>query len=486
MPRHQTTETSIAHDSIKPAVSRRNFLVAGGLGFCGLHVPSLVQAAGSNAAAGGRKPAKSTILIWLSGGASHIDTWDMKPHAPAEYRGPFQPIQTSAPGVELCEHLPQLSKQAHHLAIVRSLGHFRRGTGDHHAGYYYNLTGRRPDESFPRLLNNRKPQPTDWPFIGSVVGYKVPPHPYLPQVISLPQKPGAPQYTRPGQLAASLGVVHDPVYVYGNVDKPTQFTTPALALQGDVAPARLKSRRSLLESLDTATRNFDRSAEAATYSIHQQKAFSLLSSSKTKDAFDVAGEPEHVREKYGNTLNGMSMLMARRLVEAGVPFVSVFWKGNPKAAEKQKCKSGGGWDTHGNNFVCLEKVLLPQFEQPFSALLEELDERGMLEQTLVMVNSEMGRKPKIGDPRSGGVKGAGRDHWTHAMSVLFAGGGMRGGQTYGSSDNVAAYPADRPVAPEDIAKTVYYAMGIDDLSAIDSQGRPFRLLEEGEPITELF
>lgn len=484
MDQRRIAETETAHSSISAAVSRRQFVVAGSLSFCGLHLPSLVGTASENQ--NGRKPAKSTILIWLSGGASHIDTWDMKPEAPAEYRGPFQPIQTSAPDVQLCEHLPHLAKQAHHLAVIKSLGHFRRGTGDHHAGYYYNLTGRRPDPSFPALLNSRTPRATDWPFIGSVVGYKSPPHPYLPQTISLPMKPGAPQYTRPGQFAAMLGIEHDPLYLLGSTDHPLQFTAPALALQGDINASRLTSRRSLLQSIDAAVQNFDASAAAADYSIQQQKAFSLLSSAKTKDAFDIASEPVSVREKYGNSLNAMSMLMARRLVEAGVPFVSVFWKGNPKAAEKEKCKSGGGWDTHGNNFVCLERVLLPQFDRPFAALLSDLQERGLLDQTLVMVNSEMGRKTKIGDPRSGGVKGAGRDHWTHAMSVLLAGGGVRGGQSYGSSDRVAAYPADRPVAPEDIAKTVYHSMGITDLSATDSQGRPFRLLEEGEPIAELF
>ena len=476
------TETPLA--STHARVSRRSFVVAGGLGFCGLHLPSLVRA--ENVDRSGRRPAKSTILIWLSGGASHIDTWDMKPEAPAEFRGPFQPIQTAAPDIQLCEHLPLLAQKANHLAVVKSLGHFRRGTGDHHAGYYYNLTGRRPDPSFPALLNNRKPRATDWPFIGSVVGHKMPAHPYLPQVISLPIKPGAPQYTRPGQFAAMLGLEHDPLYLLGDVDHPLRFTAPALALQGDINASRLTSRRSLLQSIDAAVENFEASVAAADYTIQQQRAFSLLSSAKTKNAFDIASEPVSVREKYGNSLNAMSMLMARRLVEAGVPFVSVFWKGNPKEAEKQKCKSGGGWDTHGNNFGCLEKVLLPQFDRPFAALLSDLEERGLLDETLVMVNSEMGRKPKIGDPRSGGVKGAGRDHWTHAMSVLFAGGGVRGGQSYGSSDRVAAYPADRPVAPEDIAKTVYHSMGITDLTATDRQGRPFRLLEEGEPISELF
>jgi uncharacterized protein (DUF1501 family) len=180
----------------------------------------------------------------------------------------------------------------------------------------------------------------------------------------------------------------------------------------------------------------------------------------------------------------MSLLLARRLVEAGVPFVTVFWKENEALAAK--CKSAGGWDTHGNNFGCLKENLLPEFDRAFSALLADLADRGLLDDTLVLVTSEMGRTPKIGDPRSGGPNGAGRDHWTHCLSVLMAGGGIRGGQLYGASDRLAEYPADRPVTPADVAKTVFHAAGVRDLQAVDSQGRPYNLLEEGRAITELF
>jgi len=469
------------HDIIRTAISRRVFLTASGLGFCGLSLPQLVRAEGVSAPARGK--AKSTILIWLSGGTSHIDTWDMKPNAPAEYRGPFQPIATSAPGVRLCEHLPLTAKQAHHLAVVASLGHYGRGTGDHHAGYYYNLTGREPDPSFRQLLNNRKPMPNDWPFIGSVVAAKRTTHPYLPSLISLPEKPGAPEYTRPGQFSAKLGLEFDPVYVLGQLDKPTEFAAPVLSLSGDVSRERLGDRRTLLHILDELNHNFDRSA-ASTYAKQQSKAFSLLTASRTKAAFDLSQEPQSVRDRYGSTVNAMSMLMARRLVEAGVPFVSVFWMENPKLNEL--CKSGGGWDTHGNNFNCLKDHLLPEFDRCFSALLSDLHDRGLLDETLVHVNSEMGRTPKIGDPRSGGVKGAGRDHWTHCQGVLFAGGGVRGGQVYGSSDKVAAYPFDKKVSPEDVAHTIYHAMGIENLEAIDRENRPFHLMPDGGPILGLF
>lgn len=463
----------VGHDLVRQTVSRRTFLVVGGLSMAG-RLPAAPVSGGGKA--------RSTILIWLSGGASHLDTLDLKPNAPMEYRGVFQPIATSAPGVRICEHLPLTARQAHHLAIINSLGHANRGTGDHHAGYYYNLTGREPDPTFRQLLNNRKPEAGDWPFLGSVVVSKRPPHPYLPSLITLPQKPGAPQYTRPGQFAARLGIEFDPIYLIGNRERPLEFAAPALSLEG-VTRERLENRRGLLRRVDQAARVIDRVATSP-YGKQQEKAFTLLNATQTRTAFDLQREPESVRERYGHSINGTSMLMARRLVEAGVPFVSVFWMESPKLNEL--CKSGGGWDTHGNNFNCLRDHLLPEFDRGFSALIADLHARGLLDQTLVMVTSEMGRQPKIGDPRSGGVKGAGRDHWTHCMSMLFAGGGIRGGQVYGASDKVGAYPFDRKVLPEDVARTVYHAMGIHDLDATDREGRRFDLMPDGQVLSSLF
>jgi hypothetical protein len=467
------------HDCVRPALDRRAFLVAGGVGFCGLDLARMLPAGQTR-----RRTARTTILLWLSGGASHIDTWDMKPAAPVEFRGEFRPVQTSAPGLLLCEHLPRLGQQAHHLAVVRSLGHYGRGTGDHHAGYYYNLTGREPDPSFRALLNDRHPRPSDWPFVGSVVAYKRPAHPYLPSLISLPRKPGFPTYTRPGQFAARLGSVYDAVYVLGNRARPTEFVVPELALHGDVNAHRLESRRYLLRAVDDAFRAHEETLQTSAYGRQQDRAYTLLGSHRSRSAFDLGREPEAVRERYGRTVNGMSMLLARRLAEAEVPFVTVFWEGDP--ALDRLCASGGGWDTHGNNFNCLRDHLLPELDRCLSALLQDLHDRGLLEQTLVVVNSEMGRNPRVGDRRSGGVRGAGRDHWTNCMSVLLAGGGVRGGLAYGASDPVAAFPADRPTAPEDIARTIYHAMGIDNLQATDREGRPFDLLPEGAPLLELF
>jgi hypothetical protein len=406
----------------------------------------------------------------------------MKPDAPAEYRGQFRPMQTSAPGILLCEHLPHLARQAHHLAIVRSLGDHGRGTGDHHAGYYYNLTGHAPDRTFHQLLNARTPYPTDWPAMASVVAFKRPRHPSLPQNITLPGKEGAPEYTRPGQFAARLGLEYDPVFVDGTRARPLDFAVPALTLRGDVSGERLVAQRQLLRAVDRVHRLTEQSA-VRDYTLQQRKAYELLTSSQAKSAFNLRAEPEAVRARYGPGINAMSMLLARRLVEAGVPFITVFWKEDREL--DRLCNSGGGWDTHGNNFNCLKDRLLPEFDRPFAALLDDLHQRGLLEETLVLVTGEMGRKPRVGDPRSGGANGAGRDHWTACMSVLLAGGGIRGGRAYGASDRRAEYPFDNPVAPEDIAKTVFHAMAIDDLSATDRQGRPFNLMEEGTPITAL-
>ncbi len=464
-------------------LDRRNFLLASTSALGGLHFPAELHASAS----GRNKPAKSTILIFLCGGSSHIDMWDMKPDAPSEYRGPFNPIRTTSQEFEVCEHMPLIAKQGKHLAIVRSVTDYGLATGDHHAGYYYNLTGNVPDQTFRTQGNNRRPYPTDAPYMGTVVGQRRSPHPKLPQVITLPYMPSRAPYTRPGQFAGRLGMEYDPFYIFGQFESPLQFSAPSLALSEEVGRGRLAERKNFLAALDNTRASAESDPEMTNYTRQQQKAFDLLSNSGTTGAFDIEKEGLLVRERYGQHLNGMSMLMARRLVEAGVPFVTVFWRVdgiNSKLAKK--CRSGGGWDTHGNNFNCLKENLLPPFDQCYSALIEDLHQRGLLESTLVVLTSEMGRKPKVGDPRSGGKTGAGRDHWTACQSVVLAGGGIQGGQVYGKTDEHAEYPVEQVVGPEHIAHTVYHAMGIDDLRATDGTGRPFMILEKGEPLTTLF
>jgi hypothetical protein len=465
--------------------NRRTFLQASAAGLVGTQFASSASAAPVYSMAGRGRAAKSTILFFLCGGASHVDTWDMKPDAPDSYRGPFRPVATSAPGVSLCEHLPLLGQQAHHLAVIQGLTDGGKATGDHHAGYYYNLTGQSPDVTFRTQGNDRRPYRDDWPFMGSVVGSRRPPHETLPQLITLPHKPSAPPYTRPGQFAARLGLEHDPFYLQTDPQNALQFLAPSLSLEASgMSPDRLASRKELLSAFNGARRQLDQNIPVRDLSQQQGKAFGLLASKATGDAFDVSREPSSVRERYGETVNGLSLLMARRLVEAEVPFITVFWKENESL--KARCKSAGGWDTHGNNFGCLKDCLLPEFDRAFSALIEDLHQRSLLDDTLVMLSSEMGRKPKIGDPRSGGFSGAGRDHWTACMSTLMAGGGIQGGQVIGETDKHAEYPENRPISPADVAKTVYYSMGVTDLTATDEQGRPYHLLEAGEPLSELF
>ena len=462
--------------------SRRDFLVASTAGISGFRFGGSIASAASGSIGQRASPAKSTILFFLCGGASHVDTWDLKPDAPSEFRSPFSPIRTASPEIQLCEHLPMTAKVADRIALVRSVTDGGRATGDHHAGYYFNLTGHAPDPSFRIQGNDRRPQPDDWPFMGSVVASRRDPHPSLPQLISLPHMPSRAPYTRPGQFSGKLGALHDPLYLKAGHAEPMHFSAPSLTLQTD--HGRIEDRMGLLNSLDAARAEFDVSAQAQNLDAYHDKAFSLLSSAGTTAAFDIGSEPESLVERYGRTVNGTSLLMARRLVEAGVPFITVFWREN--LSIKDKCRSAGGWDTHGNNFKCLSDYLLPEFDRAYSALIEDLSDRGLLDDTLVLVSSEMGRKPKIGDRRSGGVSGAGRDHWTACQSVLFAGGGIQGGQVYGKTDSRGEYPVERVLSPADVTRTVYHAMGIDDLQATDRGGRPFNLLDEGRPLTELF
>ncbi len=463
-------------------MDRRQLLTASTLGLAGLAGGSLSAAPSATGSTGGR--ARSTIMIWLNGGPSHVDLWDMKPDAPAEIRGPFQPVPTSVAGIHLCEHLPHTARQAHNLALVRSLGQHGRGPNDHHAGRFYAMTGHATGPTFP---NTRKSEPDDWPYIGSVVAAKRPPHPSLPSQLWLPTRSGADNSSLPGAYAGRLGIQYDPIYVHGKHKAPLDFQAPFLTLEGDITVDRLTDRRQLLRAIDDGQRIFDRSISAGNYSTLEQKAFSLLANSNTKNAFDVSSEPKSVRNRYGNTVNAMSMLMARRLVEAGVPLVTIYWYHDYEEDKRRGCL-GGAWDTHWKNFSCLKDYLVPLFDRPFSALLEDLSGRGLLDETLVMVSSEMGRTPRIGDPRSGGNKASepGRDHWTHCQTALLAGGGIAGGQVHGTSDRIGAYPKDKPVGHEHIAHTIYHAMGIRDLIAHDNQQRPYHLLDEGFPLTSLF
>jgi hypothetical protein len=424
--------------------------------------------------------AKRCLFIYLDGGMSHIDTLDMKPEAPVECRGEFKPVATVTPGIEICEHLPQIAKITDRVSLVRSMGQRGRAViGDaHHTGAYYYLTGREPDISFGVLRLNRTPKPDDWPYIGSVVAYKKDFQTSMPPQVALPANAHSAQYVRAGQFGAKLGVMYDPLFLLGDDKNPGNFTLPALELPADITVQRLDDRRRLLALLDDASRGVERTARVAALDKHRSKALSLLHSAGTKGAFDLSGESQAVRERYGPDINCQSMLMARRLIESGVPFVSVFWKKSEKGSD---CSS---WDTHRDNFNCLKKTLLPALDVCYSALMEDLDQRGLLEDTLVVLVSEMGRTPKVGDPRAGGENG--RDHWTHCQTVVLAGAGIRRGFVLGASDRIAGYPITEPYGPEDLAATIYHALGIDNLSAITPEGREIQLVDIGRPMLDLF
>lgn len=456
--------------------TRRQLVQGLGFGALGMGLPQVL--ASQMQAASGKK-AKSCIILWLFGGPSHIDLWDMKPDAPAEYRGEFSSIATSSPGIRLCEHLPKTARYAHHLALVRSvtMTGFGIGDGDHHADTYYMLTGRKPDRTFFAEGINRKPRQDDWPFLGSVVGWqRNTGRTGLPNVVQLPARSGEiTGYINPGQFSGVLGPAYEPFMVRGVLDKPKELTVPQFALPAELDLRRIGDRNDLLKRIDTWQKS-----ETSAHDVHHQRAMEVLTSARAKKAFDLSMEPPAVRERYGNDINGQSVLLARRLVEAGVPSVCVHWIGKMIGAAFI-------WDTHGDNFTVLKTVLLPAFDACFSALLEDLKQRGLLDETLVVVMAEMGRKPKIGDPRSGGNRGSGRDHWLHCQTALFAGGGIKGGQVYGTSDKIGAYPADKPVHPEHLAATMYQALGLPrDLHVRSRDGRPMALLEEDARALPLF
>ena len=408
------------------------------------------------------KPAKSCILVYLLGGPPQLDTFDMKPEAAAEVRGPFQPIATNVPGIEICEHLPHLARMADRYALIRSVSY---PNSNHTPMIYYTLTGR--PTANPAADNDvRPPQRDDFPHIGSIVSHLRNPDPVggLPGFISIPEvavrSSISGEFKRArtplrGGGAGFLGAKYEALMVNGEPGSPD--AVPALTLPGELIEERQEKRMSLLRAID---RPKQKSRSSSLYADLQEQAVLLTGSHRSAklEPFQLEREEERVRGRYGSHRFGRSALLARRLVETGVPMVAIHWN------EMTICD---GWDTHGKNFEGLQSELLPMLDQGLSALIEDLEERGMLDETLVICLGEFGRTPKINE-------NAGRDHWGPCSSVLLAGGGVRGGIVVGASDKIAAYPVTERIDPVDIHATLYRQLGIDPESLIrDSLDRPW-------------
>jgi hypothetical protein len=442
----------------------------------GLSLPGLLGAAA------GRGRVKSLILFALEGGPSHIDLWDMKPDAPEAIRGEFRPIATTVPGLVFCEHLPLLARQAHHLTLVRSVHHH---INDHNAGYYFAMTGRDPSTGGRLIVS---PSPDNFPAIGSVVAKLRPTGRGLPDFVHTPDWMSNNNSLLPGQDAGFLGAAFDP-FLAGDPSLPG-YRVPGLDPPRELTSERIARRRSLLDVVDRA---LGEGEAVEGLGLHHRKAFSLISSPEARRAFDLGAEPDSVRERYGlDPTNkrdrearqfgglphlGQCLLLARRLIEAGVRVVTVC----------TGARYDQSWDTHRQHFPLLKRSILPMFDRGFSALLEDMDRRGLLDETLVVAMGEFGRTPRVGQITSNaGADKGGRDHWPLCYTVLLAGGGMPAGAIHGASDKQGAHPARDPVTPQDIAATIYQAMGIPPDTEIRDprQGRPF-VVSTGNPIRAL-
>jgi len=426
-------------------LSRRGFLRAGFLGLAGLTLGDVLRLRAQQAEQGGSPKDTAVILIWKGGGPSHIDMWDLKPEAPAEYRGDFKPIATKLPGVQISEHLPLSARALDKFSVLRSVTHPDSG---HESASHYLLTGYRPTNDIPAQ---------EMPSYGSIAAKeRGPRREGVPAYIAVPHQPRS-------AAAGYLGVAYNPFAVGSDPSRPN-FSVRNLTLPNGVSLSRLENRRRLLEKVDTLRREADQTGLMDGLDAFTRKAFEMVVSPAACRAFDIASENVKLRERYGMSTMGQSMLLARRLIEAGVTFVTV---------------DAGGWDTHANNFEALKKSKLPQFDQAWSALVEDLHARGTIDKTLVMVWGEFGRTPRVN-------KDAGRDHWPGAQSVVLAGGGLRMGQVIGVTDSKAEYPKDRALTPEDVLSTMYHVLGIDqNQEFLNEAQRPLKILNSGEPIAEL-
>lgn len=439
-------------------VSRRRVLQIGAAGLPGLLSarPSLAEPGDSLAA-----KADHCIVLFLNGGPSHLDMWDMKPDAPSEVRGEFDPIASSLPGVPVSEHLPRLAQQMHRTTLIRSMHHSVNNS--HAAAVYAALTGHDRGEQ------GGGAKPSDHPSPGSVMAKLRPAANRTLPYISLPYKTkeGAGGPLQPGFLGGFMGPTFDPFWVLNNPDA-TDFHVDNLALPTPVTPQRMNDRSRLLSDLGRGLKIRNEPSLTAIDDF-QSRAFELLTSDAAQQAFDLNRETPEMRARYGRNIYGQSTLLARRLVEAGTRFVTLSWAPDANAT----------WDTHGDNFNKLKKILLPEFDAACSSLLQDLDDRGLLERTLVCVLGDFGRSPRIN-------ASAGRDHWNSCYTIMLAGAGIRQGFVYGASDRTGSVPAESPVSPGDVMATIYRLLGVHSTTQIlDSLGRPHEVVPQGRVISEI-
>ncbi len=452
-------------------LTRRELLRVGGLGACGLSLPSLLQARQGRVRAGGggasTSKAKACILLYLAGGPPQHETWDPKPDAPAEVRGDFGTIPSSIPGLRLGELMPRMARLAHHCCVLRAVS-----TNDnaHSSSGYWVLTG----TPYPRPNTEcNSPAGTDYPTLGAVVKRLRLGTGPLPAAITMPEQMITnANIVAIGQNAGFLGRLADPWLLNCDPSDPN-FQVPELGLPPEVPPLRLDGRRSLLDQVNHHLDDVDRGGLLGRYENHNQQAFELLRSARARQAFALDQEPAAVRDRYGRHKFGQCVLLARRLVEAGVSMVQINWpRERGDMAADNPC-----WDTHSKNSERLRHALMPPMDQSYSALLEDLSQRGMLEETLVVWMGEFGRTPRI-NPKGG------RDHWGQVFSVALAGGGIHGGQVLGSSDNLGAFPRDGRLEPQDVSATILHCLGYPPHAEIhDPQGRPI-VVSRGEVIRQ--
>jgi uncharacterized protein (DUF1501 family) len=459
--------SSACHDFRQGRVSRRQLLQVGGLGLLGLNLPGLLRAAEANR--GRRGKAKAVIFLHQFGGPSHLDTFDMKPAAPDNIRGEFKPIASKAAGIQVCELLPRVAQVADKFTLLRSLNHTMKS---HNPATYYSLTGHVPPLDDIRLRDT----PELFPAYGSVVDLLSPARGGMPSFVAFPHvlRDGS---VTPGQHASFLGKSHSPLLITEDPNSP-EFRLPELSLPADLSPGRLDNRKQVLRLIDEQTELMETSATAQGIDKFYDKALTMLTRPQVKRAFDLSAEPEAVRERFGRTTYGQGCLLARRLVEAGCRFVNVYFSNSIGG----QSFTSGGWDTHGFNgnpmYPIIRKNHLPLTDIVLSALLEDLDARGLLDETLVVWMGEFGRSPRINSM-------AGRDHWPQCYTALLAGGGVKRGAVHGASDRTGAAPASEPVKPDDLAATIFAQLGIDPTTEIhDALNRPFPIAQ-GSPISGL-